>query len=55
MISYSDYLDLHPNGQKHDFWSLDFFGLVQEIENWNVMRADEVMRPFCYTLRCDPA
>jgi hypothetical protein len=42
-ISYSDHLDLHPNGQKHDLFSLDFFGLVEEIENWNMMRADKVM------------
>jgi hypothetical protein len=23
-----------------------FFGLVEEIENWNMMRADEMLRPF---------
>jgi hypothetical protein len=33
--SCSDYLDLHQKGQKHDFCSFDFFGLVEEIENWN--------------------
>jgi hypothetical protein len=27
--------------KKHDFCSLDFFGLVEEIESWNVMRADK--------------
>jgi hypothetical protein len=43
---HSDYLNFHPNGQKHDFCSLDFFGLVEEIENWDVMRADKAMRPF---------
>jgi hypothetical protein len=46
----SDYLDLHPNGQKHDFaifHSLDFFGLVEEFENLNMTRADKLMRLLC--------
>jgi hypothetical protein len=41
---YSDVLDLHPNGQKTRFLFARFFLLVEEIENWNVMRADKVMR-----------
>jgi hypothetical protein len=39
--------------KKQDFWSLDFFGLVEEIENWNVMRADKLMPPFFQSLHCD--
>jgi hypothetical protein len=30
-----------------------FFGLVEEIENWNVMRADKAIRPFCQSSHCD--
>jgi hypothetical protein len=50
---FSDNLDLHPNGQKHDFCLLDFFGLVEEIENWNVLRADKVMPQFYQSLHCN--
>jgi hypothetical protein len=50
---YSGVIDFHPNGQKTRFCSLDFFGLVEEIENWNMMRADEAMRPFRQFSHCD--
>jgi hypothetical protein len=50
---YSDYLDLHPNGQKIRFLFARFFWLVEEIENWNVMRADKVIQPFCQSSHCD--
>jgi hypothetical protein len=43
---YYDYLDLHPNGQKTRFLFARFFWLVEEIENWNIMRVDKVIRPF---------
>jgi hypothetical protein len=43
---YSDVLGLHPNGQKTRFLFALFFWLVEEIENWNVMRVDKVIRPF---------
>jgi hypothetical protein len=39
--------------KKHDFCSLDFFGLVEEIEIWIVMRADKMMQPFCRSSHFD--
>jgi hypothetical protein len=50
---YSDVLDLHPNGQKTRFLFARFFWLVEEIENWNVIKVDKVIRPFCQALHCD--
>jgi hypothetical protein len=44
--SLSGVLGLHPKGQKTRFVRLDFFGLVEEFENWNMMRVDKAMRPF---------
>jgi hypothetical protein len=50
---YLDYLDLQLNGQKTRFLFVDFFWLVEEIESWNVMRADKVIRPFCQAGHCN--
>jgi hypothetical protein len=50
---YSGVLDLHPNGKKTRFLFARFFGLVEEIKNWNVMRADKAIQPFCQSLHCD--
>jgi hypothetical protein len=38
--------------KKHDFChfhSLDFFGLVEELRSWKVIRADKVMRLLCWS------
>jgi hypothetical protein len=35
------------------FPSLDFFGIVEEFGNWNMMRADKVMRLWCRFPHCD--
>jgi hypothetical protein len=45
---YSDYLDLHPNGQNARFLFARFFWLVEEIENWYVMIVDKVIQSFCH-------
>jgi hypothetical protein len=50
---YSDVLDLHPNGKKTRFLFARFFWLVEEIENWNVMRVDKVIQPLCQSLHCN--
>jgi hypothetical protein len=35
------------------FHSLDFFGLVDEFENWKELRANTLMRLFCWSWNCD--
>jgi hypothetical protein len=39
--------------KEHDLYSLDFFGLLEEIENGNMMRADKVMQLLCWSSQCD--
>jgi hypothetical protein len=47
----SEYIDLHPSNKNTMF--ARFFGLVEEIENWYMMRADKAMQPFCQSSHCD--
>jgi hypothetical protein len=39
--------------KKHVSYSLDFFRLVEEFDNWNMMRADKVIRPFFQSSHCN--